>query len=280
MSATAQFPAFAIPPLTVGSFTIKNRLVVGTGKYRDYETMQRALDASGCDAVTVAVRRERLVDAQGRSLLDHLDLARYTILPNTAGCFSADDAVREYSRCGQYIRTLAGPADGVCNPQGICIAYGKVWFMRLFDAAFESGTTGRNAIWSMNYDGTGLQEVCASSTFGKTWSMFPYNGGFLVSDIQDSNLEFAPLDCAASAPFYAFGQGGVSMQSPQQISTLADGTVVAQFFSGNAGIAFFSPTGELQGLYIYRRRGQQPIGRQFVDRVHALGVGLGNGLGV
>ena len=75
--------------------------------------MQRALDASGCDAVTVAVRRERLVDAQGRSLLDHLDLARYTILPNTAGCFSAEDAVR-VARLGREI------LDSVDNP-------GKHW---------------------------------------------------------------------------------------------------------------------------------------------------------
>jgi thiazole synthase len=113
MPATAQTPSFAIPPLSVGSFTLKNRLVVGTGKYRDYESMQRALDASGCDAVTVAVRRERLVDAQGRSLLDHLDLARYTILPNTAGCFSAEDAVR-VARLGREI------LDSVDNP-------GKHW---------------------------------------------------------------------------------------------------------------------------------------------------------
>ncbi|MFZ9881606.1 MAG: thiazole synthase, partial [Phycisphaerales bacterium] len=48
--------AFAVPPLTVAGFTLKSRLVTGTGKYRDYENMQRALDASGCDAVTVAVR--------------------------------------------------------------------------------------------------------------------------------------------------------------------------------------------------------------------------------
>ena len=113
MPATAQTPSFAIPPLSVGSFTLKNRLVVGTGKYRDYESMQRALDASGCDAVTVAVRRERLVDAQGRSLLDHLDLARYTILPYTAGCFSAEDAVR-VARLGREI------LDSVDNP-------GKHW---------------------------------------------------------------------------------------------------------------------------------------------------------
>src|SRR5437660_8525521 len=56
--------------------------------------MQQALDASGCQVVTVAVRRERLVDAQGRSLLDFLDLSKYVILPNTAGCFSAEDAIR------------------------------------------------------------------------------------------------------------------------------------------------------------------------------------------
>ena len=105
--------AFAVPPLRVGGFELKSRLVTGTGKYRDYETMQRALDASGCDAVTVAVRRERLVDAQGRSLLDFLDLARYTILPNTAGCFSADDAVR-VARLGREI------LDSVDNP-------GKGW---------------------------------------------------------------------------------------------------------------------------------------------------------
>ena len=113
MSATAHTPSFAIPPLTVGSFTLKSRLVVGTGKYRDYDSMQRALDASGCDAVTVAVRRERLVDAQGRSLLDYLDLSRYTILPNTAGCFSAEDAVR-VARLGREI------LDSVDNP-------GKHW---------------------------------------------------------------------------------------------------------------------------------------------------------
>ncbi|MEY4181940.1 MAG: Thiazole synthase [Planctomycetota bacterium] len=71
--------------------------------------MNAALDASGCDAVTVAVRRERLVDAQGRSLLDALDTDRYTILPNTAGCFSADDAVR-VARLGREILEQLGNA--------------------------------------------------------------------------------------------------------------------------------------------------------------------------
>src|SRR5688500_4819352 len=78
----------------IKDFEIKNRLFVGTGKYANYDIMQKALDASGCHVVTVAVRRERLVDAAGKSLFDVLDLSRYTILPNTAGCFTADDAIR------------------------------------------------------------------------------------------------------------------------------------------------------------------------------------------
>src|SRR3954449_2850580 len=78
----------------IGSFEVHNRLFVGTGKYASYELMQQALDASGCQVVTVAVRRERLVDKEGRSLLDYLDLGRYVILPNTAGCFSSEDAIR------------------------------------------------------------------------------------------------------------------------------------------------------------------------------------------
>ncbi len=80
--------------LKIGKFEIRNRLFVGTGKYASYDIMQQALEASGCQVVTVAVRRERLIDAQGRSLLDHLDLSKYTILPNTAGCFTAEDAIR------------------------------------------------------------------------------------------------------------------------------------------------------------------------------------------
>src|ERR1700749_364827 len=81
-------------PLRIKNFEIHNRLFVGTGKYASYELMQQSLAASGCQVVTVAVRRERLIDQAGRSLLDYLDLNKYIILPNTAGCFTADDAIR------------------------------------------------------------------------------------------------------------------------------------------------------------------------------------------
>jgi len=81
-------------PLRIGGFDIHSRLIVGTGKYSTYELMRDALAASGCEVVTVAVRRERMLDGDGRNILDFLDPAKYTLLPNTAGCFSAADAVR------------------------------------------------------------------------------------------------------------------------------------------------------------------------------------------
>lgn len=81
-------------PLTIARRTFASRLLVGTGKYASMELMRDALDASGSEVITVAVRRERLFNAEGKSLLEYLDLSRYTILPNTAGCFTAEDAVR------------------------------------------------------------------------------------------------------------------------------------------------------------------------------------------
>jgi len=77
-------------------------LIVGTGRYDTLETMQQSLDLSGSDCVTVAVRRERLYDGSGKNILDYLDLKRYTLLPNTAGCYSAADAVRT-ARLGREI---------------------------------------------------------------------------------------------------------------------------------------------------------------------------------
>ncbi|MCE7974040.1 MAG: thiazole synthase [Leptolyngbya sp. PLA1] len=94
-------------PLRVGSRTLQSRLVVGTGKYNSMEVMRDALHASGCDVVTVAVRRERLYNEQGRSLLEFLDLSRYAILPNTAGCFNAEDAIR-VARLGRDILEQLG----------------------------------------------------------------------------------------------------------------------------------------------------------------------------
>jgi len=88
--------------LTVGTHTLQSRLIVGTGKYASHKQMQESLERSGTDCITVAVRRERLIDADGNNLLDFIDTDRYTLLPNTAGCFNADDAVR-VARLGREI---------------------------------------------------------------------------------------------------------------------------------------------------------------------------------
>ena len=94
--------SFAPPSLRLGSHLLSSRLIVGTGKYATLELMQECLAISEADVITVAVRRERLVDATGRNILDFIDLSRYTILPNTAGCFTAEDAVRT-ARLGREI---------------------------------------------------------------------------------------------------------------------------------------------------------------------------------
>jgi thiazole synthase len=80
--------------LQLGGHRFASRLIVGTGKYASYPLMGEALTASGTQCITVAVRRERLIDADGKNLIDFIDTSRYTLLPNTAGCFTADDAVR------------------------------------------------------------------------------------------------------------------------------------------------------------------------------------------
>lgn len=72
----------------------RSRLIVGTGKYRDFEQTRAAIDASGAEIVTVAVRRVNITDPNKENLLDHLDLKRVTILPNTAGCYTAAEAIR------------------------------------------------------------------------------------------------------------------------------------------------------------------------------------------
>lgn len=80
--------------LVIAGREFSSRLMVGTGKYADFQQMVTAIEMSGAEIVTVAVRRVNISDRNQESLLDHLDLKKYTLLPNTAGCYTADDAVR------------------------------------------------------------------------------------------------------------------------------------------------------------------------------------------
>jgi thiazole synthase len=81
-------------PFELAGKTYRSRLIVGTGKYKDFAETRRAIDASGAELVTVAVRRVNIIDPAKENLLDHLDLGRITILPNTAGCATAPEAIR------------------------------------------------------------------------------------------------------------------------------------------------------------------------------------------
>lgn len=97
---------------TVGPFSFRSRLFLGTGKYASYELMAEALDASGCEVVTVAIRRDVLSSNGGKgadTILDHLDLDRYTVLPNTAGCFNAVDAVRSARLSRELLEGMGNP---------------------------------------------------------------------------------------------------------------------------------------------------------------------------
>jgi thiazole synthase len=88
--------------LVIAGRAFNSRLIVGTGKYRSFQEMARAHAASGADMVTVAVRRVNLTDRSKESLLDYIDRAKIFILPNTAGCYSADEAVRT-ARLGREV---------------------------------------------------------------------------------------------------------------------------------------------------------------------------------
>src|SRR3989441_12708702 len=80
--------------MVIAGRTFRSRLIVGTGKYRSFQEMVRAHEASGAEMVTVAVRRVNLTDRSKESLLDHIDCSKFFILPNTAGCYAAEEAIR------------------------------------------------------------------------------------------------------------------------------------------------------------------------------------------
>ena len=95
--------------LQIGPFELSSRLIVGSGRYENATIMKECLELSGAQCITVAVRRERLHDAEGENLLDFIDSDKYVLLPNTAGCYSADDAVRVARMGREILRALGNP---------------------------------------------------------------------------------------------------------------------------------------------------------------------------
>lgn len=115
--------------LKIGPHRFASRLIVGTGKYATFEQMRDCLDASGCDCVTVAVRRVKLDGAKHENLLSFIDEKRYKILPNTAGCFNAEDAIRTAHLSREALGTtlvklevLSDPKTLLPEPRGTLVA--------------------------------------------------------------------------------------------------------------------------------------------------------------
>lgn len=93
-SHLATQPLAGMSGLRIGAQTLRSRLIIGTGKYASFEVMRQALEASGAEMITVAVRRLNLDRPDEEHLLDYIDRSRLTILPNTAGCYTAEEAIR------------------------------------------------------------------------------------------------------------------------------------------------------------------------------------------
>jgi thiazole synthase len=96
-------------PLKIGPYQLQSRLIVGSGRFDTPELMRDSLAASGSQCVTVAVRRERLYDREGKNLLEFIDPDKYLLLPNTAGCYNAADAVRVARLGRELLRELENP---------------------------------------------------------------------------------------------------------------------------------------------------------------------------
>jgi thiazole synthase len=103
--------------LTIGRYTFGSRLFVGTGKYPTLEIMQAAHAASGAEVVTVAIRRMHLDDKTGKTLVDYIDRSKLTLLPNTAGCYTAKDAVLTAKLAREALGTELIKVEVIGDPQ-------------------------------------------------------------------------------------------------------------------------------------------------------------------
>ena len=103
--------------LKIGKYELTSRLIVGTGKYPSLDVMQAAHEASGSQMVTVAIRRINLDDKSGKTLLDYIDRSRYAILPNTAGCYSAKEAVLTAQLARELLETDLIKLEVIGDPQ-------------------------------------------------------------------------------------------------------------------------------------------------------------------
>jgi len=173
------------------------------------------------------------------------------------------NSIWEYGLDGQYIQTFVDTAQigfptapGASRGlQGICIAYGKVWFT--VNDVIGTGADNRNAIWSVNYDGTGLQQFVSAvdqPALGQVRGLAPLNGGFVVADSGDSgddDIEFVSAAGVVETPCWHDGTDDVSyMRFPQQVTVTDEGSVLVATFTTATVFELDGATGNLVNFVI------------------------------
>src|SRR3989304_1617682 len=151
--------------LKLGERSYRSRLIVGTGKYKDFAETKKAIELSGAEIVTVAVRRVNITDPNKENLLDYLDPKKYTILPNTAGCYTAEDAVRTCRLARAAVMPLAAPIGsglGIRNPYNIRIIMEQARVPVIVDAGVGTASDAAIAM-EMGCDGVLMNTAIAGA---------------------------------------------------------------------------------------------------------------------
>src|SRR5271156_4702184 len=187
--------------LRIGRHEFGSRLIVGTGKYPSLEVMQQAHEASGADMVTVAIRRISLDDPSGKTMLDYIDRARYTILPNTAGCTTAKDAILTAQLARELLETDLVKLEVIADPQ------------TLYPDTVETVAASRELV----RDG---------------FIVFPY-----VVDDPGACRRLEDVGCAAVMPLGAPIGSGLGICNPHSISIIKERAQVPVIVDAGVGTA-------------------------------------------
>jgi thiazole synthase len=198
--------------LKIGKYELESRLIVGTGKYPSMEVMQAAHAASGTSMVTVAIRRINLDDRSGKTMLDYLDRSKYVILPNTAGCYSAKEAVLTAQLARELVETDLIKLEVIGDPQTL-------------------------------YPDTRETLAAAEQLVADGFTVLPY---ILDDPIACKQLE--ELGCAAVMPLAAPIGSGLGVCNPYSIRIIKERASVPVIVDAGVGHAYFDEAGVRDAL--------------------------------
>lgn len=188
-------------PLLIGKHEFRSRLIVGTGKYPSMEIMRAAHAASGAEMVTVAIRRIHLDDPTGKTLIDFIDRTRLTILPNTAGCFNAKDAVLTAQLAREALGTDLIKLEVIGDPQTL-------------------------------YPDTKETLIAAEALVRDGFTVLPY-----IADDPTACKRLEELGCAAVMPLAAPIGSGLGVCNPYSIAIIKERSGIPVIVDAGVGTA-------------------------------------------